>query len=97
MISIASFYPQHQQALKAEPAYQLRGMATLEEYRTQKAGSTLIAYAERKLADMGAALVWCNARCHVKGYYEKLGWTNIGSSFDIPGIGPHVIMYKELA
>ncbi|MFB4185173.1 MULTISPECIES: GNAT family N-acetyltransferase [Bacillus amyloliquefaciens group] len=97
LISIASFYPQNQQALQAAPAYQLRGMATLEEYRTQKAGSTLIAYAERKLADMGAALVWCNARCHVKGYYEKLGWKSTGSPFDIPGIGPHVIMYKELA
>ncbi len=84
LISIASFYPQNQQALQAAPAYQLRGMATLEEYRTQKAGSTLIAYAERKLADMGAALVWCNARCHVKGYYEKLGWKSTGSPLTYP-------------
>ncbi|MBT2573866.1 GNAT family N-acetyltransferase [Bacillus sp. ISL-51] len=97
LISIASFYPQEQKTLKETPAYQLRGMATLPEYRTQKAGSTLIAYAERTLTDMGAALVWCNARYHVKGYYEKLGWKSIGETFDIPGIGPHLIMYKKLA
>ncbi|WP_276730163.1 GNAT family N-acetyltransferase [Bacillus sp. (in: firmicutes)] len=96
LISIASFSPQHQPLLTESPAYRLRGMATLEEYRDQKAGSTLIKYAEQKLADKDVQAVWCNARHHVKGYYAKLGWKELGEPFDIPGIGTHIIMYKTL-
>ncbi|MDO3660021.1 GNAT family N-acetyltransferase [Bacillus sp. C28GYM-DRY-1] len=94
LISIASFSPQNQQLLTESPAYRLRGMATLEGYREQKAGSTLIKYAEQKLADRNVQAVWCNARQHVKGYYAKLGWEELGEPFEIPGIGTHVVMYK---
>ncbi|MEC1678235.1 GNAT family N-acetyltransferase [Bacillus mojavensis] len=95
LISIASFSPENQPLLTDSPAYRLRGMATLEEYRDQKAGSTLIKYAEQKLADMGVQAVWCNARYHVKSYYEKLGWKELGEPFEISGIGTHIVMYKK--
>ncbi|MFB0636628.1 GNAT family N-acetyltransferase [Bacillus rugosus] len=96
LISIASFFPQKQPLITASSAYRLRGMATLEGYRDQKAGSTLIKYAEQKLADRGVQAVWCNARHHVKGYYAKLGWEELGEPFEIPGIGTHIVMYKTL-
>ncbi|NTU26805.1 GNAT family N-acetyltransferase [Bacillus tequilensis] len=96
LISIASFSPQNQPLLTEFPSYRLRGMATLEEYRDQKAGSTLIKYAVQNLADRGVQAVWCNARHHVKGYYAKLGWEELGEPFDIPGIGTHIAMYKTL-
>ncbi|MCY8520122.1 GNAT family N-acetyltransferase [Bacillus atrophaeus] len=96
LISIASFYRQDHPLIEASPSYQMRGMATLPGYRKQRAGSTLVTRAEQKLADMGAKTVWCNARCHVQGYYEKLGWKDTGDPFDLPGIGPHIVMYKKL-
>ncbi|AXP47796.1 GNAT family N-acetyltransferase [Bacillus subtilis subsp. subtilis] len=96
LISIASFSPQNQPLIKESPAYRLRGMATLEGYRDQKGGSTLIKHAEEKLAENGVQAVWCNARSHVKGYYSKLGWEVLGEPFEIPGIGTHIIMYKKL-
>lgn len=96
LISIASFSPQSQPLLTEASAYRLRGMATLEGYRDQKAGSTLIKHAEHKLAESGVQAVWCNARHHVKGYYAKLGWKELGEPFDIPGIGNHIVMYKTL-
>ncbi|AGA21534.1 Hypothetical protein YitI [Bacillus subtilis subsp. subtilis str. BSP1] len=96
LISIASFSPQNQPLVKESPAYRLRGMATLEGYRDQKGGSTLIKHAEEKLAENGVQAVWCNARSHVKGYYSKLGWEVLGEPFEIPGIGTHIIMYKKL-
>ncbi|KAF1680239.1 MULTISPECIES: GNAT family N-acetyltransferase [Bacillus] len=96
LISIASFSPQPQPLVTADSAYQLRGMATLEGYRDQKAGSKLMKYAEQKLEDMGIEAVWCNARHHVKGYYEKLGWEERGEPFEIPGIGTHIVMCKTL-
>ncbi|RXF79752.1 GNAT family N-acetyltransferase [Bacillus subtilis] len=96
LISIASFSPQNQPLITESPAYRLRGMATLEGYRDQKGGSTLIKYAEEKLAKNGVQAVWCNARSHVKGYYSKLGWEVLGEPFEIPGIGTHIVMYKTL-
>ncbi|MCY8927687.1 GNAT family N-acetyltransferase [Bacillus subtilis] len=96
LISIASFSPQIQPLITESPAYRLRGMATLEEYRDQKGGSTLIKHAEEKLAENGVQAVWCNARSHVKGYYSKLGWEELGEPFEIPGIGTHIVMYKTL-
>ncbi|AYF10612.1 GNAT family N-acetyltransferase [Bacillus subtilis] len=96
LISIASFSPQSQPLITESPAYRLRGMATLEGYRDQKGGSTLIKHAEEKLAKNGVQAVWCNARSHVKGYYSKLGWEVLGEPFEIPGIGTHIVMYKTL-
>ncbi|TAH82435.1 GNAT family N-acetyltransferase [Bacillus subtilis] len=96
LISIASFSPQNQPLITESPAYRLRGMATLEGYRDQKGGSTLIKHAEEKLAENGVQAVWCNARSHVKGYYLKLGWEELGEPFEIPGIGTHIVMYKTL-
>ncbi|WP_413360368.1 GNAT family N-acetyltransferase [Bacillus subtilis] len=96
LISIASFSPQNQPLITESPAYRLRGMATLEGYRDQKGGSTLIKHAEEKLAENGVQAVWCNARSHVKGYYSKLGWEELGEPFEIPGIGTHIVMYKTL-
>ncbi|MGG4420277.1 GNAT family N-acetyltransferase [Bacillus subtilis] len=96
LISIASFFPQNQPLITESPAYRLRGMATLEGYRDQKGGSTLIKHEEEKLAENGVQAVWCNARSHVKGYYSKLGWEELGEPFEIPGIGTHIVMYKTL-
>ncbi|KJE31387.1 putative yitI [Bacillus licheniformis] len=32
----------------------------------------------------------------MSGYYEKLGFSEQGEVYDIPPIGPHILMYKKL-
>ncbi|MED2978502.1 GNAT family N-acetyltransferase [Bacillus swezeyi] len=96
LTSIASFHKAAHPDLEGELQYQLRGMATLESCRGQNAGSTLIRHAEEMLRKKGADLLWCNARTSVHGYYQKLGFQEKGSVYEIPPIGPHLLMFKKL-
>ena len=36
--------------------------------------------------------IWCNARMAAFSLYHRLGLEQVGSPFDIPGIGPHIVM-----
>lgn len=42
------------------------------------------------------AEIWCNGRANVKGFYERFGFVQEGDLFDLPGIGPHVLLIKML-
>ncbi|MBM7691069.1 putative GNAT family N-acyltransferase [Peribacillus deserti] len=96
LISIASFYKEKNSGFDDEHQYRLRGMATLPHYRSRKAGSILIKEAELLLQSRKASVWWCNARTSASGYYQKLGLRVHGAIFEIDGIGPHVMMYKNL-
>ncbi|AZB44469.1 GNAT family N-acetyltransferase [Bacillus sp. FJAT-42376] len=96
LISIASFYEEAFPLLTGSSQYRLRGMATLPEYRSMKAGSSLLQKAEEVLSGRNADLWWCNARTTVEEYYQKQGLQKIGNVFELEGIGPHQVMYKRL-
>lgn len=96
LISIASFYQENHPAVEGKYQYRLRGMATLEEYRKMKAGSSLIKQAEQLLRKKNVDVLWCNARITVTAYYQKLGFQAIGDAFDINPIGLHYLMYKQI-
>ncbi|SDL81752.1 GNAT family N-acetyltransferase [Sediminibacillus halophilus] len=96
LISIASFYPEKHQAFSETRQYRLRGMATLEAYRSQRAGTALIQYGESLMKQKSASLWWCNARTTVSDYYLKMGMDFEGEVFDIEPIGPHRLMFKRL-
>ena len=36
--------------------------------------------------------IWCNARLPALSLYRRLGFETVGTAFDIPGIGPHLVM-----
>jgi ribosomal protein S18 acetylase RimI-like enzyme len=44
----------------------------------------------------GAEVLWCNARLGALGFYERLGFATVGDEFDIAGIGPHYVMWKDV-
>lgn len=82
---------------KEQEAWQLRGMATREDWQGKGIGSELVAKSidfvqsfEKK------SLIWCNAREKACRFYEKLGWKIDSDRFDIEPIGPHFKMMKEL-
>jgi GNAT superfamily N-acetyltransferase len=97
LISIASFYKEKNPCFTDEVQFRLRGMATLPEYRKQKAGSSLILHAEELLREKKVTLWWCNARATVSNYYKKLGLSECGEVFEIEPIGPHKLMFKKLS
>jgi hypothetical protein len=40
--------------------------------------------------------LWCNARVVAVNFYEKQGLAKMGESFDIPQVGEHYVMFKEI-
>lgn len=92
---IASFHPQNYGEY-AGSAYQLRGMATIEEYRGKGLGNQLVNFAIVYLRGQKANYVWCNARKNAVRFYKNLGFEVISNEFDVPGIGPHYVMYVKI-
>ena len=82
---------------QAQPAWQLRGMAVDDSLQRTGIGARLLAEVdEQVLADARARLLWCNARKHAVGFYERHGWQLASPEFEIPTAGPHHKMIKHL-
>ncbi|AYL97226.1 GNAT family N-acetyltransferase [Mucilaginibacter celer] len=92
---IASFHPQAYGDYTGT-GYQLRGMATTEKYRGQGLGNQLVKFALNYLRQQGADYLWCNAREKAVRFYEGLGLEIISPQFEVPGIGPHYVMYVKI-
>lgn len=76
-------------------AWRLRGMATLPQVRGQGFGKALVAACLEHVAARGGTRLWCNARTEAVGFYRKLGFATAGDEFDIPGVGPHYMMWRR--
>ncbi|MTI46386.1 MAG: GNAT family N-acetyltransferase [Firmicutes bacterium] len=96
LISIASFCERKNIDFTSEKQYQLRAMATLEEYRKLGAGRAVVNYAESFLQREKIEILWCKGRTNVQKYYKRLGFITHGEVFDYPPIGPHIVMYKKI-
>ncbi|MFI5157909.1 MAG: GNAT family N-acetyltransferase [Sphingobacteriales bacterium] len=93
---IASFHPQTYGEF-AGTGFQLRGMATLDEYRGKGLGGHLLNFAMVCLRDQKANYLWCNARKTALQFYVNMGFEIISPVFDVPGIGPHHVLYVKLS
>jgi GNAT superfamily N-acetyltransferase len=71
-------------------------MAILEEYQGKDIGRKLLLYIENYIRQSGGGLLWFNARTTAVPFYIKSGYEGDGGIFKIPGIGPHILMYKNL-
>lgn len=91
MSASCSYFPD------AKYPYQLRGMATDSKYQGQGLGQKIILKAEELLKEKKCELLWFNARTSAAKFYQKCGYRQIGSTFDIPDVGPHIIMFKHLS
>jgi ribosomal protein S18 acetylase RimI-like enzyme len=95
LLSIASFHPQVYGEFQGA-GYQLRGMATIEEWRGQGIGNKLLNFGLTYLRGQGANYVWCNARKTALKFYRDMGFEVISDEFEVPVIGPHYVMYIKL-
>ncbi len=97
LVSVASFYYERNIIFKDQHQYQLRGMATLPGFQGQGLSSELLTMAFPIIKQNFCTLLWCNARTTAVGFYEKVGFKKYDEQvFEIEGIGPHVLMYKNI-
>lgn len=92
---IASFFPQPYGEFNGV-GYQLRGMATSEKYRGKGIGTLLVNFAIVYLQGQKANYLWCNARKAALKFYRDCGFEVISPEFEVPGIGPHYVMYLKI-
>ena len=76
--------------------FQIRGMAVLTTHQKKGIGAALVRLAEQYIESQKGSLIWLNARIIAVEFYEKSGYQIIGNSFEIPEIGTHYVMFKNI-
>jgi predicted GNAT family N-acyltransferase len=94
-VSIASFHPQNVEGHIGK-GYQLRGMATVPGFQGKGKGNQLLNFAIIYLRGQHVDYLWCNARKKALNFYANIGFEIISEEFDVPGIGPHHVMYLKI-
>jgi predicted GNAT family N-acyltransferase len=80
----------------AEPAWQVRGMATEPAARGRGLGGELLERCVEHVVRAGGGVVWCNARTRAVPFYERHGFVRDGEAFDVADLGPHVRMRRRV-
>jgi predicted GNAT family N-acyltransferase len=71
-------------------------MATTEKYRGKGLGNRLVNFAITYLRGQQVNYIWCNARKKALQFYMGVGFEVVSPEFDVPGIGPHYVMYVKI-
>jgi len=80
------------------PSIQIRQMGTMGAYRRQGNAARVLNELEKASVDIfGATTGFLQAREYAIPFYESQGWTIIDEEYDIPGIGLHRSMMKQLS
>lgn len=96
LVGVASAFLQQHAQLKSNSSYQVRGVATVEEYHRFGIGKALMKEIEQQLIVKNAELIWLNARINAVPFYKALHYTAHGEGFDIAQIGLHFCYFKRL-
>ncbi len=97
IIGIISIYQENSAVFPyCQSQWRIRGMAVLPEYRQQGLATKLYINSENYVLDKKGELIWCNARVSAVPFYQKLGFIIHGEEFNLPGIGPHYVMWKRI-
>lgn len=79
------------------PAWQIRGMATSPSVRGDGYGTavvqSIVTYVQEREPE---GVIWCNAREGAVQFYRGLKFRTEGAKFEIPGVGPHIVMVRKL-
>lgn len=97
LVGIASLYREDRTGGDpSTPGWRLRGMASAPDLRGTGIGRALLRRSLDHVARSGGGELWCNARTPVASFYAKHGFEVVSEPFDIPGIGPHVVMRRRV-
>jgi ribosomal protein S18 acetylase RimI-like enzyme len=78
-------------------SWRVRGMATSPEMRGRGLGGLVLDLLVGHVTAHGGDLVWCNARTPALSLYERAGFGPRGEVFELPEIGPHLVMWRTVA
>jgi GNAT superfamily N-acetyltransferase len=96
LVSVVTAHPENSPLCAGEGQWRIRGMATEPGLQGNGYGSealkALLAWGKAKCIP----LFWCNAREKAIFFYESYGFEIISDLFDIPGVGPHKVMWVKL-
>jgi GNAT superfamily N-acetyltransferase len=82
---------------EGEPGtWRVRGMATAPDARGQGAGSAVLNALLDHARGNGALRVWASVRIGARTLYERAGFRGASEEFEVPDIGPHLVMSREL-
>lgn len=95
LVGIASLYREDRAGGPAD-GWRLRGMATDAGVRGTGFGAALLAGCLDHVASAGGTELWCNARMTAAGFYRRAGFEVASEEFEVPGIGPHVVMIRAI-
>jgi GNAT superfamily N-acetyltransferase len=96
LAGVATIAPEPHPRAPAPGDWRLRGMATVPEQRGRGIGAALLAACIDHARAHGGRRVWCNARTPARSFYERAGFVAEGDVFELPEIGPHVVMTLTL-
>ncbi len=85
------------QPMELRPAFHIRQMGTLVEWRRQGLAAQILQALEEACVDIWKCNSgWLQARVGAIPFYESQGWTVFGEEYQIEGVGPHYSMWKDL-
>lgn len=96
LVGVVSLFKKTNPLFPKKNQFQIRGMAVLENHRKKDFGKALLLHCEAECKNQDVDLIWFNARTEAAGFYEKMGYRKTGLPFEIPDVGEHVIMFKEI-
>jgi GNAT superfamily N-acetyltransferase len=82
--------------IPAEGGLQLRAMAVDPTRQGSGIGAAVLS-AAADIAREADQSLWCEARAHAVGFYERNGWVIESDLFEVPRIGPHYKMRLRTA
>lgn len=96
LVGVVSIFPAAGPPGIPERSYRLRGMAVAPAVQGQGIGRLLLEAVYAQLHDAGfTGVLWCNARVTAGEFYARMGWERVGEIFELPLIGPHVVMVRS--
>jgi GNAT superfamily N-acetyltransferase len=96
IVGVATIAPEPHPHAPAAGDWRVRGMATAPAARGRGLGAALLGACLDHARAHGGRRVWCNARRPAVAFYERAGLRVEGEEFELPEIGPHVLMAAGL-
>ena len=96
IIGCASVYKESHPDFSLRQSWRIRGMAVKERLQGQNIGTQLLETCINHAVKMKGDVIWCNARDNTVKFYKRSGFKVIGDEFELPNIGPHFLLAKNL-
>ncbi|GHO44171.1 GNAT family N-acetyltransferase [Ktedonospora formicarum] len=98
LVGVGTIFREDREEVAGRIGWRIRGMAVSSEARGSGCGGailqTLLNHARMQTSTEKEIEVWCNGRANVEGFYRRYGFQRQGEIFEVPPIGPHVLMVR---